>query len=207
MDYFTTLSWGLNLQCGLATCFAAGCCAFWSLIGINSHKSTTTSLITIHPLNMLIMRFPSVLFCSSFFICISLSVWEVCVVIRRKWTWLEAVCAADSDWNSAEALGRSQASCLSINPRHTLQLWPHWASIAAVIQLPGRETRTASQADNNRPRLENSGLFALVSAVYLSVSFGRASCSWWPLGGLFPGSKLYLESIFFCCCYRKQFWD
>lgn len=97
----------------------------------------------------------------------------------EKVSWLGPVCAADSDWNSAEALDCSQASCLCNNPRHTLQLWPHWASIAAVIQLPGRETYTASQADNNQPGLENSGLFALVSAVCLSVSLGRELCSWW----------------------------
>lgn len=77
---------------------------------------------------------------------------------QEKVSWLVVVCLADSDWTSAEALGCSQSSCLCINPRHTLQLWPHWASIAAVIQLPGRETCTASQADNNQPGLENSGL-------------------------------------------------
>lgn len=77
---------------------------------------------------------------------------------QEKVSWLAVVCLADSDWSSAEALGCSQSSCLCINPRHTLQLWPHWASIAAVIQLPGRETCTASQADNNQLGLENSGL-------------------------------------------------
>lgn len=63
---------------------------------------------------------------------------------QEKVSWLGAVCAADSDWNSAEALDCSQAPCLYINPRHTLQLWSQQASIAAVIQLPGRETCTAS---------------------------------------------------------------
>lgn len=33
---------------------------------------------------------------------------------------LGTVCAADSGWNSAQALVCSQASCLCINPRHTL---------------------------------------------------------------------------------------
>lgn len=77
---------------------------------------------------------------------------------QEKVSWLGSCCAADSDWNSAEALDCSQLSCQCINPRHTLQLWPQWASIAAVIQLPGRETCTASKADNNEPELENSSL-------------------------------------------------
>lgn len=151
---------------------------------------------------MLIMRFPSV-FLQQLYLHIIIGVGGVCCD-GEKMTRLEAVCAADSDWNSAEALDCSQASCLSINPRHTLQLWPHWASIAAVIQLPGRETRTASQADNNWPRLENSGLLLWCQqSIFLSLLAGHHAAGG-PLSGLFPGSKLYLESIF--CCYRKQFW-
>lgn len=108
-----------------------------------------------------------------------------------------AVCAADSDWNSAEALDCSQASCLSINPRHTLQLWPHQASIAAVIQLPGRETRTASQADNNRPGLENSGLLLWCQqSIFLSLLAGHCAAGG-PSVVYLQAVQLYLESIFF----------
>lgn len=119
--------------------------------------------------------------------------------------WLGAVCAADSDYNSVQALDCSQASCLCIKPGHTLQPWPHWASIAAVIQPPGREACTASQADNNQPGLENSSSLLLVSAVYLSLSLlAEPRASGGPLCGTVPGrTELFLESIF-CCC--KQFW-
>lgn len=143
------------------TCFAGGCCG--SVIGMNNHIYSTSQL-TVHPLIMLIMYLPA-MFYSVFVI----RVGGLCCD-QEKVSWLGTVCAADSDWNSAEALDCSQASCLSINPRHTLQLWPQRASIAAVIQLPGRETRTASQADNNWPGLENSGLLLWCQqSIFLSL--------------------------------------
>lgn len=139
---------------------------FWSVIWITNHKSST-SPITVHPLIMLIMHLSYVL--PFLYLHVITRVGGLCSD-GEKVSWLGAVCAADSDWNSAEALDCSQASCLSINPRHTLQLWPHWASIAAVIQLPGRETCTASQADNNLPGLENSGLLLWCQqSIFLSL--------------------------------------
>lgn len=90
---------------------------------------------------------------------------------------MEGCCAADSGWNRAEALDCLQVSCQYINPRHTLNLWPHSTSIAAVIQLPGRETCMASEADNNTTRAGKFKPFALVSAVCLSVSLGAGQCA------------------------------
>lgn len=113
-----------------------------------------------------------------FYLRMSLSGWDVCVVITRKWAGWGPFVLLTQAGTVQGALDCSQASCLCINPRHTLQLWPHWASIATVIQLPGRETCTASQADNNRPGLENSGLL-LWCQQSIFLSLGRASCSWW----------------------------
>lgn len=140
--------WGWCLR-PLGLCFAV---LPWSLT-INHSPNTFE---TVHPLMMssVLMFF---FFCFFLSLHIIMWVWLLCYD-QEKVSWLAVVCLADSDWSSAEALGCSQSSCLCINPRHTLQLWPHWASIAAVIQLPGRETCTASQADNNQPGLENSGL-------------------------------------------------
>lgn len=69
-------------------------------------------------------------------------------------------------WKRTEAWGAPQASCLSVNPAHTGQLGgPRWFSMAAVIQLPGRQTRAAPKTHNNPPELEISDYSAVLSAV------------------------------------------
>lgn len=74
---------------------------FWSVIWITNHKSST-SPITVHPLIMLIMHLSDMFCC--FFICTSLPGLGGLCSDGEKVSWLGAVCAADSDWNSAEAL-------------------------------------------------------------------------------------------------------
>lgn len=80
-------------------------------------------------------------------------------------------CAADSDWDSAEvwAAHRPLVWALIL---YTQGSWgPRWFSIAAVIQLPGRQTRTAPKTHNNPPALEISSRRA--------VSSLTCSLCWW----------------------------
>lgn len=132
--YFTRLDWFTDPQCdSLGPLPQSGCCESDLSSFLRCMRAGYT---TVKPLvsTVGIKRLQSSMFhfdnaCISyvlvfFFLLFFLSEH---VVIRmaglccdqEKVSWLEAVCAADSDWNSAGALGYTQASCLCINPRHT----------------------------------------------------------------------------------------
>lgn len=85
-------------------------------------------------------------------------------------------CAADSDWNSTEVWVVHRPLVWALILYTQGSSGPRWFSIAAVIQLPGRQTCTAPKTHNNQPELEISSHSAVLSAVWPSHYAASGPC-------------------------------